>query len=107
MPSRRILRDAVTDRLTLGIAAVLLAMWVGFDAGVGPGELYAPLFPALAAAFFLDTVAYNQFGLRLPWLFYALGVVCLYAEAACLGAAVRWVRRRRRRRRPSDRSERA
>lgn len=87
-------RRAATSRATLGVFALLLAAWAGFAAGVAPGELFFPLFPAFAAAFFLDTVAYNQLGLRAPWLFYPLAFACLYAEAVCVGWVVRRVRTR-------------
>jgi hypothetical protein len=88
------LRRAATSRATLGAFALFLAAWAAFAAGVAPGELFFPLFPAFAAAFFLDTVAHNQFGLRASWLFYPLAFASLYAEAACVGWVVSRIRTR-------------
>ncbi|RYJ14928.1 hypothetical protein ELS19_13825 [Halogeometricum borinquense] len=88
------LRHAATSRTSLAVFALLLLMWGGFEARVAPGELFFPLFPAFAVAFFFDTVAYNQLGLRLPWLFYPLGTLFLYVEAVLVGGIVRWVRGR-------------
>jgi hypothetical protein len=96
----RSVRAATTSRTSLVVFGLLLAMWVGFRASIAPGGLFFALFPAFGLAFFLDTVAYNQLGLRLPWLMSVLTGVCLYVEAVCLGAFVRWVRLHRHQPRP-------
>ena len=91
----RTLREAARSRASVALFVAFLVMWgVGFETELAPPELFFPLFPAAVAAFFLDTVAYNQLGLRVPWLFYPLLVVCLYAEAVLLVALARWIRRR-------------
>lgn len=80
-------------RVTLGVfavvgAAVALAEW-----NLLPRETLLVGAPAIAAALLLDTFLYNEFLLGTPtWFLWVEIYVFLYAEAAVVGAAVRFLR---------------
>ncbi|MFC7203723.1 hypothetical protein ACFQJC_09365 [Haloferax namakaokahaiae] len=84
----------VTARETLVLFVLLVLVWaLGFYELV-PIEIWVIDFPALVAAFFLDTLASNEFGIRENSVFYPALVVCLYLQALVLVAGVRWLRSR-------------
>lgn len=79
---------------TLATFAVLVLAWGAGFVGVLPKEVWVVDFPALAVAFVLDTLAFNEFGVRANSVFYPALAVSLYLEAMVVGALVRWGRRR-------------
>lgn len=88
-------RRLATAPETLVTFAVLLSAWAGGATGLLPTVVWVVDFPALAVAFFLDTLAYNEFGVRENAVFYPALGVSLYLEALLVAAALRWVRRNR------------
>ena len=80
---------------TLLTFVVLGLAWGSGAAGILPKEVWVVDFPALAVAFFVDTLAYNEFVVRENSVFYPALAVSLYLEALVVGAVVRWVRRTR------------
>ncbi|ELZ77121.1 hypothetical protein DEQ92_01740 [Haloferax sp. Atlit-6N] len=83
-----------TDRATVAVFAVLAAAWaVGFF-GVLPKEIWFVDFPALVAAFFFDTLAANEFGVRETATFYPALAVFGYLQAMLVVAVVRVLRTR-------------
>jgi len=83
-----------TARATLAVFAALAVVWaVGF-VGVVPIEIWVLDFPALAAAFFFDTLAANEFGVRETVVFYPALAVFGYLEAMLVVAVARWLRGR-------------
>ncbi|WP_148413529.1 hypothetical protein [Haloferax sp. KTX1] len=104
MTTRRAARDPrrfarefarlATDRATLAVFAVLAAAWaVGFF-GVVPIEIWVLDYPALVAAFFFDTLAANEFGVRETAMFYPTLAVFGYLQAMAVVAVARGLRRR-------------
>ncbi|QZY00277.1 hypothetical protein [Halobaculum rubrum] len=98
MPSSRARvgsRTAPTARATLGVTAALLTVLALARATPLPAETTVVAWPALAAAFLLDTALYNEAGIVVGDAgFWALAVVGCYVEAIAVVAVARWVRRR-------------
>jgi len=94
---RRLARGVVrlaTDRTTLAVFAALAAVWaVGFF-GVVPIEIWVVDYPALVAAFFFDTLAANEFGVRETAIFYPALAVFGYLQAMLVVTVARALRRR-------------
>ncbi|ELZ91184.1 hypothetical protein C440_12759 [Haloferax mucosum ATCC BAA-1512] len=86
-------RRVATASETVVAFALLAVAWVGGFVGILPKEVWILNAPALAVAFFLDTLAFNEFGIRARTVFYPALVVFGYAEAMVVGAVVRWGRR--------------
>ncbi len=83
-----------TARETLALFLLFGAVWlVGFY-DVLPKEIWIIDFPALVAAFFLDTLAFNEFGIQGNVVFYLMLVVSLSLQAVVLMAGVRLFRNR-------------
>ncbi|WP_115891260.1 hypothetical protein [Haloferax sp. Atlit-48N] len=102
--TRRVTRDPrrlahrfvrlATDRATVAVFAALAAVWaVGF-VGVVPREIWVVDYPALVAAFFFDTLAANEFGVRETAVFYPALAVFGYLQAMVFVAAGRVLRTR-------------
>ncbi|KTG07661.1 hypothetical protein [Haloferax profundi] len=79
---------------TLVVFAVLVLAWVTGFVGVLPKEVWIVDFPALAAAFFLDTLASNEFGVGEHTAFYPALAVFAYVQAMLVVTGVRVLRRR-------------
>ncbi|ELZ86004.1 hypothetical protein C453_09313 [Haloferax elongans ATCC BAA-1513] len=88
---RRLWRVAVAPETIVTFAVLALAWLLGF-VGVLPQEVWVVDFPALAVAFFLDTLAYNEFGIRENTVFYPALALFGYLEAIVVGAVIRWLR---------------
>ncbi|POG54812.1 hypothetical protein [Haloferax marisrubri] len=102
--SRRVVRDPrrlargfvrlATTRATVAVFAGLAAVWaVGFF-GVVPIEIWVVDYPALVAAFFFDTLAANEFGVRETATFYPALAVFGYLQAMLVVAVARVLRGR-------------
>ncbi|KAB1194397.1 hypothetical protein GJR96_13490 [Haloferax sp. MBLA0076] len=79
---------------TLAVFVVLVLAWGAGFVGVLPKEVWIVDFPALAAAFFLDTLAFNEFGVGENTVFYSALVVFGYVQAMLVATGVRVLRRR-------------
>ncbi len=82
---------ATAPETVAAFALFVLAWGAGF-AGILPIEVWVIDFPALALAFFLDTLAFNEFGIRENSVFYPALAVAMYLEAMLVGAVIRWWR---------------
>jgi hypothetical protein len=80
----------VAARETLGLFGLFVFVWLLGFYDITPREIWVVDFPALVAAFFLDTLAFNEFGIRENSVFYPALVVFLYLQAVVLVAGVRW-----------------
>ncbi|ELZ82201.1 hypothetical protein KU306_11690 [Haloferax larsenii] len=89
--SRRLWRVAVAPETIVAFAVLALAWLLGF-VGALPKEVWVVDFPALAVAFFLDTLAYNEFGVRANTVFYPALALVGYLEAMVVGAVIRLLR---------------
>lgn len=89
------LRSTATARATLAVTAALLTV-VGLTRVTPlPEEATVVAWPALAAAFLLDTALYNEAGIAVGDIgFWILAVVGCYVEAVAVVAVVRETRRR-------------
>ncbi|MXR42443.1 hypothetical protein GRX01_13980 [Halobaculum sp. WSA2] len=94
-PLHTALRAAATARAALAVTAALLAL-VGLARFTPlPDEATVVAWPALAAAFLLDTALYNEAGVAVGDAgFWTLAVVGCYVEAVVVVAVARGVRRR-------------
>lgn len=94
-PRHTALRAAATARTTLAVTATLLAL-VGLARLTPlPDVATVVAWPALAAAFLLDTALYNEAGVVVGDAgFWTLAVVGCYVEAVVVVAVARVVRRR-------------
>ena len=88
---RRLWRVAVAPETIIAFAVLAFAWLLGF-VGVLPKEVWVVDFPALAVAFVLDTLAYNEFGVRENTVFYPALALFGYLEAMVAGAVIRWLR---------------
>lgn len=88
-------RTAATARATLAVTATLLTVLALARVTPLPEEATVVAWPALAAAFLLDTALYNEAGIAVGDAgFWALAVVGCYVEAVVIVALTRWIRRR-------------
>ncbi|MFB9825777.1 hypothetical protein [Halobaculum roseum] len=88
-------RAATTARRTVLAAAALVAtVWLARLTPL-PDALSVVAWPALAAAFLLDTALYNELGVAVGDAgFWALAVVGCYVEAVAVVAVADWIRSR-------------
>jgi len=94
-PLHTVLRAAATARATLAATAALLALLALARLTPLPDEATVVAWPALAAAFLLDTALYNEAGIVVGDAgFWALAAVGCYVEAIAVVAVARWIRRR-------------
>jgi hypothetical protein len=82
-------------RETLAVFVVLVVAWATGFYDVLPKEVWVVDFPALAAAYFLDTLAFNEFGIRENAVFYPALAVFVYLEAMVVASILRMRRRQR------------
>lgn len=89
------LRATATARATFAATAALLTVVALTRVTPLPEETTVVAWPALAAAFLLDTALYNEAGIVVGGAgFWALTVVGCYVEAIVVVAVARWIRRR-------------
>ncbi|WP_348612483.1 hypothetical protein [Halobaculum rarum] len=89
------LRATATARATLGVTGALLTVLALAQLTPLPAEATVVAWPALAAAFLVDTALYNEAGIVVGDAgFWALAVVGCYVEAVVAVSIVRWIRRR-------------
>jgi len=94
-PAARRLLAVLSAPTTAVVTAALLAILALARLTPLPDEATVVAWPALAAAFLLDTALYNEAGIVIGDAgFWTLAAVGCYGEAIAVVAVARWIRRR-------------